>query len=85
MNPQRWTLRVVTVGLVLLVFSSWMLQITLPRRALVPHPLRMAPRKVARTAPAPRPLSRDKRSESGHEAAYVAWMFHDLAVPDAAA
>jgi hypothetical protein len=84
MNPPRWTLRLVTVGLLLLLFSSWMLQITLPRRPPEPHPLRIGARKIARTAPAPRPLGRDKRSESGHEATNVAWISHDLAGRDAA-
>ena len=84
MYPHRhWTLGLVTLGMVLLVFSSWMLQITLPPRPLAPLP-RTGPRKLVRGAPALRQPGREKRSECGHEPAPIAWMFHDLADRDAA-
>jgi hypothetical protein len=78
---QRSTLGLVTVGLVLLVFSSWMLQITLPRRPATPAPMRVGPRKMARNI---RHFGCDQRSASGHEPALVAGMLHDFAVRDVA-
>ena len=79
MNPhRRWTLGLVTMGLVLLLFSSWMLQITLPPRPLA-HLPRTGPRKLVRGAPALRAPGREKRSDSGHEPAPIAWMFHEPA------
>jgi hypothetical protein len=77
MNRRR-TFGLVTIGLVLLLLSSWMLQITLPPRPVSPLP-RTGPRKLVRGAPALRAPGRDKRSESGHESAPIAWMLHEPA------
>jgi hypothetical protein len=80
MNPRRrWPFGLVTMGLVLWLFSSWMLQITLPPRPLAPTWPRTGPRKLARGAPALRAPGRDKRSESGHAFAPLAWTFHEPA------
>jgi hypothetical protein len=82
MTPhRRWTLGLVSFGLVMLVFSSWMLQITLPPRPVTPLAVRSMSRKMVHGAPAARQVGRDKRSETGHEPACIAWMLHDFPVP----
>jgi hypothetical protein len=72
---RNWTLGLVTAGLGLLLFSSWMLQITQQPRPLTP--LRTGPRRIVHGVPAARQQARDKRSETGHDPAPVAWMIHD--------
>ena len=87
MNPhRRWTLGLFAAGVTLLLFSSWLLQHTLPPRDLVPSSPRNGPRKVVRIVPVGRqPLGQDKkRSECGQDPAPLAWMVHDLPFRDAA-
>jgi hypothetical protein len=79
---RNWTPGLVTAGLGLLLFSSWMLQITQQPKPLAP--VRTVPRKIVHGVPAARPQARDKRSENGHEPAPVAWMLHDFPLRDAA-